>query len=50
MLRAGALARELELAVESDGVGAALPLLDRVEESFTEGRRLLAEYQATYTD
>ena len=46
--RAGALARELEIAVESGSVEAALPLLDRVDASLTEGRRLLAEYQVTY--
>ena len=45
---AGALARELELTAESTGVEAAVPLLDGVEASFAEGRRLLAQYQATY--
>jgi HPt (histidine-containing phosphotransfer) domain-containing protein len=44
----GKAARELELAVEAGGLDDAGPLLDRVDELFTEGRRLLAEYQAGY--
>jgi HPt (histidine-containing phosphotransfer) domain-containing protein len=46
--RAGNAARAVEIATDSGSVAPAVPLLDELRESMSEGRRLLLAYQATY--